>query len=933
MQKNGFLGFLAIVFAVNCLFAQKKVIDHTCYKDWKRIGDIQLSENGQFSVYSLRPLLGDGFLYVVNNETGKKDSIARGIEPQIAGNSSFVAFRIQAGYDTLRKAELAKIPKDKWPKDSLGVWFFANDSLVKFPKLKEFKVASEGGVFAFTSTTNDWLTGYLSTKERKREIRIEKKKGVWKSDGKLLSIWNQGAKKPICYRHITGFDLSKNGGLIAMTEQQKFKKDSIRLAVYDLSTNQLWKSDKRYVEINGMNFGQSPTKLTGLLTTDTAEVKRWNLWYWDNNQMTVVVDTTERFETNRVISSNYKPRLLSDDIIYFGVWNMPEKPVKDTLLESEKVKLDLWHWKDDRLQPQQLIELKRDQNQTNLYSYSIGLKKTVQLGRDSLMMNATAKGNQPALLASSDKPYRFETWNTPSPANYYRISTVDGSITPLRSRTFFDVSLSPSGNYFAFWNEKTNNYYMQTVDNPTEICMTCEVKDNLIEDVNGMPEMAGPRGIIGWTQGEKGLLIQAEKAIYFFDVTTQKTVPIASDLLQSTTDTNYRYTLQNLAPDSTLFYPSNCILTRWHGKTRLMSFYRLEGSFPSVSAQFVDGGDFDYIGFKKAKNNQRITFQRHSNSDYPDLFTTTSNGKVVQLSKANPQQVLYNWSTVELISWTSYDGIPLEGLIYKPENFDTNKSYPLLVYYYEMYADDIHNHYAPKPTASIIYPTEYASAGYVVFIPNIRYKAGFPANGAYDCIMSGTDAVLRKYGNIDPKRLGLQGQSWGGYQTAQLITMTDRYAAAMAGAPVGNMISAYGGIRWGTGISRQFQYEHNQSRIGKTIWEAPERYIENSPVFHLTAVKTPLLIMHNDQDGAVPWYQGIELYTGLRRLQKPVWLLNYNGDDHNLTKLPNKFDLSIRMRQFFDYYLLGAPMPYWLQQGIPAIEKGKQLHYELIEND
>lgn len=158
--------------------------------------------------------------------------------------------------------------------------------------------------------------------------------------------------------------------------------------------------------------------------------------------------------------------------------------------------------------------------------------------------------------------------------------------------------------------------------------------------------------------------------------------------------------------------------------------------------------------------------------------------------------------------------------------------------------------------------------------------------------------------------------------------MTNRYAVAMAGAPVSNMISAYGGIRWGTGLNRQFQYEKQQSRIGKTIWEAPELYIENSPIFHLPNVKTPLLIMANDEDGAVPWYQGIEMFTGLKRLGKPCWMLNYNGDDHNLTKLPNKIDLSIRMRQYFDYYLQGKPAPKWLKDGLPAIQKGKVTGYE-----
>jgi dipeptidyl aminopeptidase/acylaminoacyl peptidase len=162
--------------------------------------------------------------------------------------------------------------------------------------------------------------------------------------------------------------------------------------------------------------------------------------------------------------------------------------------------------------------------------------------------------------------------------------------------------------------------------------------------------------------------------------------------------------------------------------------------------------------------------------------------------------------------------------------------------------------------------------------------------------------------------------------------MTGKYRAAMAGAPVSNMFSAYGGLRWGSGMSRMVQYEHTQSRIGATIWERPDLYIENSPIFGLPNVTTPVLIMHNDNDGAVPWYQGIEMYMGLRRLDKEVWLLNYNGDAHNLRKLANKRDLSIRMRQFFDYYLLDAPMPSWMKNGVPAIDKGKNPGFEL-END
>ena len=256
---------------------------------------------------------------------------------------------------------------------------------------------------------------------------------------------------------------------------------------------------------------------------------------------------------------------------------------------------------------------------------------------------------------------------------------------------------------------------------------------------------------------------------------------------------------------------------------------------------------------------------------------------IKQISNANPQQKDVLWPSVELVNWLSYDSIPLEGLVYIPENYDTTKRYPLMVYYYELNSDNLHNYRSPKPSASIINPIEYASNDYLVFVPDIRYVPGYPARSAYNSIMSGTDHLIKNYA-VDSLKMGLQGQSWGGYQTAQLITMTTRYAAAMAGAPVSNMFSAYGGIRWGSGLNRQFQYEATQSRIGKTIWEAPELYYENSPIFHLPKVSTPLLIMHNDKDGAVPWYQGIELYNGMRRLQKPCWMLVYNNDDHNLRK-------------------------------------------------
>ena len=215
-----------------------------------------------------------------------------------------------------------------------------------------------------------------------------------------------------------------------------------------------------------------------------------------------------------------------------------------------------------------------------------------------------------------------------------------------------------------------------------------------------------------------------------------------------------------------------------------------------------------------------------------------------------------------------------------------------------------------------------------MFTPDINYNVGQPGQDAYNAIVSGAEA-LAKNSWIDKDNMAIQGQSWGGYQVAYLITQTDMFKAAGAGAPVSNMTSAYGGIRWGSGNSRQIQYEKGQSRLGSTMSDSLQIYIDNSPIFFADKVNTPLLIMHNDNDGAVPWYQGIELFMSLRRLEKPVWMLQYNKEDHNLIQRRNRKDLSIRMQQFFDHYLKGEPAPIWLTEGLPAIEKGKDWGYEL----
>jgi dipeptidyl aminopeptidase/acylaminoacyl peptidase len=219
-----------------------------------------------------------------------------------------------------------------------------------------------------------------------------------------------------------------------------------------------------------------------------------------------------------------------------------------------------------------------------------------------------------------------------------------------------------------------------------------------------------------------------------------------------------------------------------------------------------------------------------------------------------------------------------------------------------------------------VIPSLYTSNGYLVLEPDIVYTIGEPGQSALKCVLPAIDSIVAR-GFVNEKAIGIEGHSWGGYQTAYMITQTNRFRAAEAGAPVVDMISSYDGIRWGSGMPRQFQYEHTQSRIGGSPWQTPLKYMENSPIFMADRVTTPLLILQNDADTAVPWYQGIEYYLALRRLGKEVYMFTYNGEPHGIVRRADVKDFAVRMQQFFDYYLKGAPEPDWMVHGIPYLDK------------
>jgi dipeptidyl aminopeptidase/acylaminoacyl peptidase len=325
----------------------------------------------------------------------------------------------------------------------------------------------------------------------------------------------------------------------------------------------------------------------------------------------------------------------------------------------------------------------------------------------------------------------------------------------------------------------------------------------------------------------------------------------------------------------------------------------------------------------KAKDANAIIFTASRFDTFPDVWVSDMNfASPKRISDGDAQRAPFKWGTAELVRYKNKDGVPLQGILFKPADFDPNKKYPMIVYLYEKLSDTLNNFPNPSPGQNVN-PTYYTSNDYLIFMPDIVYKIGYPGKSALNCVLPGVHAVVDK-GFVDKNNIGIQGHSWGGYQIAYMITQTNEFKAAAPGALVANMFSAYNGIRWGPGIPRQFQYEHSQSRIGGTPWDSTEKFMENSPLFYVQNIQTPVLMIANDNDDAVPWYQGIEFYLSLRRLNKEVYFFSYNGEYHGLRRRADQKDYQRRQKEFFDHFLKGAPAPDWMKNGIPYLQRDKE---------
>lgn len=947
--------------------ADKQPMDHAVYERWRLLEGATLSRDGQWFAYRLdRPDGGDTELRVRSVEGREHHSIHNGRSARFDPTGQFLVARVPPTRDAVRAAEEEGTPKEERPKTALALLTLRSGQLEVVERVKSFKLPEESSAwvaYVLEPPLDDADTSPSEATEG--EQAPESPEGGASEDetdpGDTLVVRPLAGGNEFRVEHVESYAFDPEGRWLAYTLSTG-EPGGTSIGILALEGLRDRRLEEGEGDVRHLSFHESKghlAYLTNLVphveeepaeeeadaTEDSSSAEDdddedeapWRLALWSPGQsepVVVAASGTPGIPGDREISSHRAPSFSEDaSRLYFGTAPpAPEEP--EEIHEDDKAVVDVWSWTDIDLQPAQKVNVERERNRSYLAVARLdarGGPHVLQLGTEELPeIRLSDEGNGDVAFGTSDEHYRIErSWDIDSRQDVHLVNVESGRRRLVLEGVRGWVQLSPGGHWLTWWDGTLQTWFaLDTSNARTPVDLGAGIPHPLQNELHDAPSLPRGHGIAGWLEGDRALLINDRYDLWLVDPRQPESARCVTEGMGRANQTRLRHI--DLDTDEPWVDASRpLLLSGFNERDKSSGFLRdrIEGNGSPTTLLW---SDHSYSTPVRAKDADRVHFTRSSFEEFPDAWVSRTDFQSPRrLSDANPQQAEYLWGSAELIEWRSTDGVPLQGILYKPEGFDPEGSYPLLTYFYERRSDALHTYSPPHPHRSTIRFSFYTSRGYAVFVPDIPYTVGYPGRSAMHAVMPGIARILEE-GWADPERLGVQGHSWGGYQIAYMVTQTDLFAAAIAGAPVANMTSAYGGIRWRSGMSRMFQYEKTQSRIGSTLWEATQRYIDNSPVFQADHIDTPLLILHNDKDGAVPWYQGIEMFVAMRRLGKPSWMLNYNGEPHWPTTYPNKRDYAIRMQQFFDHYLMGDPMPRWMAEGVPAVRKGIDLGLDLV---
>jgi dipeptidyl aminopeptidase/acylaminoacyl peptidase len=968
---------VAIVLAVlsagamsNPPAAAKRPLELADILAWKSIGTAMVSNDGGWFAYRLSPTEGDSEVVIRQTQGDKEYKFAVGDLRGGAGggggaaaattstltfseDSKWVAFSIAP-----TKKEAAQLRRQRKPlQNKVALLNLATGSDLRFDKVRRFAFSGEqaawialqkygaeapgGGAAPAGPPPGGAASGAASADDRPKgadlilhemasgaELNVGNvsdfafdKTGKWLAfaidaqdkSGNGLDLRNMetGVVTPLdggkaSYERITWTD--KGDGLAALkgTDDKKYK-------------------DKVYALVAFTGFGGGPIQKTAFdpaadkAFPDAMSISpaRSPQWTEDLGAVTFGIRTLKKADPRP------EPKI---DTTTDGAPAPPAARPADDGSDEEKPDLVIWHWQDPRLQSQQQVQEETDKNFSYLSIYRAKDKKFIRLADEDVRTVTPAPKDRFA-IGTDVRDYELES--SLSGRRYQDVYAIDmqtgaRKLALKKARNYSGVS--SDGAKLLYYDD--GQYLVYDIASGQSANITKTVPTSFINTEDDHNVVKPPQPAIGWTKDGDAVLLSDGWDIW--------KVPMSGTAVNLTVNgkkdgIRYRRILRLDPDEKGLDLSVARYVDAFSEYTKKGGVARLEPGKPGVEMLMLDDAAFTRV--VKAKKANLYLYTRETYKDPPDYFVADASLKGGrQITSLDKQVESFNWSSgSQVINYTATLGKggptrKLQGSLFLPANYTKGKSYPAVVYIYEKLSQGL-NQFA-TPTANGFNKSVYTSNGYAVLEPDITYRLNDPGMSAVWCVTPALDAAIAT-GVVDAKRVGLQGHSWGGYQTAFLVTQTRMFAAAVAGAPLTNMVSMYSLIYKNSGGTNQAIFETSQGRFLGGYWDNWDAYVRNSPVNFAKNVTTPLIILHNDKDGAVDFTQGVEYYNTLRRMGKKVVMLEYPGENHGLAKPANQQDYTVRMKEFFDYYLTGAPAPDWWTKGVSRLDMEEHIRQRL----
>ena len=960
--------------------AAPRPVTYSDYDGWNAVRLPHLSDDGMYLAYSLAPEDGDATLVVRNLATGAETTEARGTTSTFTGDGKFLVYAIAPVKKELDAAIKAKKPEDQQPKSGLGILELATGRTTTYDRVKTPLIPRNGGryiAFSYEPTPRPSgapavaapaapeAAGVASpavsptptaapTGEPGPAIPRQTGRGRGgpvvagaapppagdikrKDEGTAFVIRDLQTGTNIDVPNVTAFVVSDDDRFVAYaTETRDGKGDGLH--VRDLNagtTTDVLSGAGRYKDIAAARNGSAIGFLSDMRTY-AQDAPHYDAYVVNLTAGTPVAKMAVSETTPGLLRgttpSDYRPLTFSKDghRLFLGAAVAPTPTPSNTPVP---IAVDLWTYKDLRLQSVQFHDVAVDRRRTNEGVYTLDSGRYAQLATPA-MRTVLTNDNPRVALGFDERPYAIaESWGERD-VDLYAVSLVDGSRHLLLRKTA-PAQLSPDGAYAVVWNRATRHWNSIRTSDGKRTVLAPDAKVTFYDETDDHPGPPPDYGLGGFIAGTSSVIVYDRYDPWMVDLATGAAKNLTHGAGRAA---HVVYSIMNTDPEREALPAGTPFLLSLSDQNTYASGYAslgYGGGTPRTLLRADKIVNYSLVQFGgvhqriaapiKARNAGRVVFTEETYRNPRDLWSSDlSFAHPEQVTHANPQLANFRWGTEQLISYTAKDGTRLRAVLLLPDNFNPKKKYPLLTYFYEKWTDQYHRFYGPAPG----YPTlsRYVSHGYIVLLPDVVYKVGHPGPSALTCILAAVDAVSKR-GYVDQKHIGIAGHSWAAYQINYMITQTDRFRAVEAGAAVDNMTSAYGGIRLESGNVREGQYESGQSRIGATPWDRPDLYLENSGLFHIKNIHTPYLTMHNTADGAVPFFQGVEFITAMRRLGKPAYMFSFEGKDHNLRDTPADREQlkywAVHFDEWFDYWLQGAARPAWFD-GVDYLHRGER---------